>query len=531
MRKLVFVFCLLLLTVLVSGCIDLKEKHTLNLDGSGKMEFTALLEPVDISMSGEEQDFSKDDMKGMIKQTIEDSKGVDAWSKISYKKMSDGKMLINGALYYKDIGKLGLNIGGISMTNDPVLYKDQNGDLVFEIGIGKRDKSEKKPVVKLSEKEIKAKIKSEKAAYKKSKPMLDMLLGGMKTERKFRLPGTLKSSSNLKRDNEGNLIFAYSGKKILESIEKLSADATWMRNQILAEVDLNNDFPVGAVEFNELVFGEKAPVRAVFSGDFKPLFNYDAEVKKARKDFPQVLKKLGIQKAAQVERIKAGGGIRDLVVNKIEAGKDRYVLGMEGKLPEEGLAAEGKITKIISSSGADLLPESDWDKRLGFLSLSNEDNKTVTFDIRVPVPEGKKVKGVKEISGVLEYTVGVNLKKINLGINSFKAKAKGNKFSAKIEKLKEGESEWSKGSWKLNLFLDLPPKQLRSAEFYDSKGKKLDVSKGGYSAMNDKTTFYFSLDGKFPKKGKIVIETFEKIIKKELSFKLKNISFKAVSRK
>jgi len=53
MRKLVFVFCLLLLTVLVSGCIDLKEKHTLNLDGSGKMEFTALLEPVDISMSGE----------------------------------------------------------------------------------------------------------------------------------------------------------------------------------------------------------------------------------------------------------------------------------------------------------------------------------------------------------------------------------------------------------------------------------------------------------------------------------------------
>lgn len=535
MRNLILVVLIVGIAVFLSGCFETKEHYTLNPDGSGKVVCETLFQPMSLNITGEEVD-PEGQMKDTVRKTLEDSLGVDVWKDVSFKLADDGRISFKGTAYFKDISKLKLKIGGGEMKGmRPVFTKDAGGGMVLEIESEEKEKdvAGKKKPTKLSDEEIAKKIRVEKAKYQQMKPMMESFLSTMKIDMSFRLPGTLKEVSNFKKE-DGVLRLTFEGKKMLDVMDQIFEDPAWMREQILAGADLVGDGPTMDFVMNEKLFGEKGPVRATITGELKPLFDYETEVAAARKDYLKLFKELGAVAPIPAASAKGGtfkslkvGGVRIVTVSdqkrdvrpfNYDVG---YTLSLIGELPGAVLKiTSGKLEKAIADNGDSLLPEREWDRKIHFPRLSKH-KTTVVFEVKLMLP-GENVKGLREVSGMLEYTVAGGSREVDLGITDFAAGAKGKEFDAVIKSVKE--SKWEKGNEILALKLNLSSSSVKSMTFYDGSGKKLEISSSGYSGFGNSTTFEYTCKGKFPSKGRIVAKVFEKLEKYEIPFKTENIS-------
>ena len=300
------------------------------------------------------------------------------------------------------------------------------------------------------------------------------------------------------------------------------ADDALLREEIVAGVKLMDDTSESQDHFfNQRLFGERAGITAVLGGDLKPTFDYKTEVAAAKKQSAELIKKLGIKDKSRPVAPAKGGDFKELKVKSVNLGEDAYQLTLVGELPGAVLKVkEGMLTKAVADNGEDLLPEDEWDQRISFPSLSS-DKTEVEFDVRLNLP-GDKVKGFKEVSGVLKYLVADQAQKLDLGITDFKVAAKGPQLGAEIETIEGSDS--AAGSETLSLRLDIAPEQLLKATFYGPNGEELDVRNTGYFSSGDVTTFSFSCEGKFPDKGKIVAEVYRNVKEYEIPFKITDIT-------
>ncbi len=534
MRNLIRVILIFGISVFLSGCFETKEEYTLNPDGSGKVVYSAAFPPMSFKLGDEEPD-PESQMKDAVKDILEKSSGIDVWKDVSYKLADDGKISFKGTAYFKDVSKFDVHNQGMMKV---VFFKDEKGNLVLELKGKEKDKkgvkTGKKKLAKLSEEEITKKFKEEKAKYQQMKPMMSAFMSTMKQEMRFHLPGKPSNVTNFKVEEGGTLLLTFEGEKLFGVMDEMFEDPAWMRKQILAGADFTEGGPKMDLMMNEKLFGEKAPVRATVTGAVKPLFNYKAEVTAAKKDSPKLFKELGAAAPIPVASAKGGnfknlkvGGVRVVTVSdgkrdvrpfNYDAG---YTISLIGELPGAVLkVTEGKLEKAIADNGDSLLPEREWNRKIHFPHLS-KDKTTVVFEVKLTLP-GENVKGLKEISGMLEYTVAGGSREVPLGITDFTAGAKGNEFGAVVKSVKE--SEWQKEKEVLALKLNLSSDSVKSMTFYDGSKKKLDVSESGHGGFGNSTTFQYTCEGKFPAKGSIVVEIFEKLEKYNIPFKIENIS-------
>jgi hypothetical protein len=265
----------------------------------------------------------------------------------------------------------------------------------------------------------------------------------------------------------------------------------------------------------------------------KPLFAYEAEAAPARLGMPELLKKLGARAPAAPPT--KGGAFKSIKVGGVQL--VYFTDGQRGIMPLNGFTEgmtlsfvaefpgtvlnmkEGRLEKALSDTGDDLLPSDEWQRKVNFPRLSN-DKTIVTFDVHLRLP-GDKVKGLKEVSGVLEYIVGDKIKEVDLGIAEYKAETKGKEFGAKITKL--AESSWQKGHDELEIELAVEPGVVDSIVFEDEKGGKLDTQAGGTMSTDRTSTFTFLLKGNFPAKGRIVVKAYADLKTFEIPFVVKDI--------
>jgi len=200
---------------------------------------------------------------------------------------------------------------------------------------------------------------------------------------------------------------------------------------------------------------------------------------------------------------------------------DGYTLSLIGELPAPVIKASGgRIEIATTDTGKDLLPEHQWGRKIKFPRLA-KDKKTVVFDVELLLPD-EDVEGLEELSGTLEYLTADASRAVDLGIMDFKVGAKGGKLGTVIRSIEK--DPWQKNAAMLSLRLNLRPEVLESAEFFAQDGTKLDVSKRGCEAIAGTTTLKFSIKGKLPPKGRIVLNVFEGLKKNEIPFKLTDIS-------
>jgi hypothetical protein len=112
-------------------------------------------------------------------------------------------------------------------------------------------------------------------------------------------------------------------------------------------------------------------------------------------------------------------------------------------------------------------------------------------------------------------------KDVDLGLTQFKKGATGKELGAQIQKLEA--SGFSEGKQELELRLNVAHEDVESVEFYDASGKRLDVSRAGYSSSGKVTELTFLMKGKFPAEGKIVARVFDEPKTYDAPFTISNI--------
>lgn len=510
---------------LLSACYETKQEFTLNPDGSGKVLHECSFQ--NVNLGNQENDTSEEALQAAIAKIIKDSKGVDAWTDVSFKRLEDDRMWFRGTAYFKKIEDL-------EITNQSMLqfaWKPQgSGKADLTLNLKKSDNPKPKPdIAKLTLEDRVKKIKDERAKFKQSKPMFAAMLGSLTQTVSFKLPGKVESHSNFKLNTSGTLGLTFEGAKMIDALEKLMANDAWLeKNGFDAQ-----DAPALDNELGGLLFGEKAPVKATISGASAPLFNYATEVTAALKGTEALQKRLGtvsIAPPAKGEALKSikvvGVRMVSAVDKKLDIRPFNYDEGCSiailAELPGSVLDVTDKssINSVTASDGSSLLKgERDWDRRLGFPNLS-ADKASVIFDIDLKLPTAS-AKGIKEISGILQYRVAGGAKEVDLGLKSLKVGAKGTALGASIEKIKES---WSKdGSQDMELKLKLDPENLKSAHLVVD-GVKTEIKRNSYSNMGGTTTFTFSSKTAFPEKGSIVIELYDKVQTFDAPFKIENLS-------
>ena len=184
---------------------------------------------------------------------------------------------------------------------------------------------------------------------------------------------------------------------------------------------------------------------------------------------------------------------------------------------------EGRLETALSDQGEDMLPVKEWDRKINFPRLSTDKTKVV-FEVKMKGlgPESK-ARGLKELSGVIDYQVGGDLAPVDLGFTSLKAGTKGDQFNAEI--IKVGKNTWDEKKQDLELRLNIDHGAIQSTEFLDAAGKPLEVERSSSSYGSETTTLTFSIKGTFPETGKIKITVYKTLQKFRASFKLENIGF------
>jgi hypothetical protein len=130
------------------------------------------------------------------------------------------------------------------------------------------------------------------------------------------------------------------------------------------------------------------------------------------------------------------------------------------------------------------------------------------------------VRGIKEISGLLQYRVSMGTKETDLGQMELKTGSKSGELGASIEVIKDG---WKEGTKELELKLKLKPTDLKAVHLVED-GVRTELKRSGYSGGGNTTVFTFQIEGDLPDKASVIVETYDKIQTFDAPFRLENLS-------
>jgi hypothetical protein len=163
------------------------------------------------------------------------------------------------------------------------------------------------PVKALTDDQVKAEILRARQKWLQGKPMFQMILGGLKIDQTYILPGKIEQVAGFKQTDKG-VQSVFEGQKAIEVIDKFMAD-----DEALAQSIKTGKDPMDRSEMRKTVSSSLAvDLSARVSGPLKPQFDYKAELEKAKAAWPEQLKKLGLteedlKKSAFPFKIGPGG--------------------------------------------------------------------------------------------------------------------------------------------------------------------------------------------------------------------------------
>ena len=221
------------------------------------------------------------------------------------------------------------------------------------------------------------------------------------------------------------------------------------------------------------------------------------------------------------------GGVRlvtqsDFSLGIMPLGQNQgYTLALIAELPAPAIEVSGgTVDKATTDTGKSLLPVHPWQRKIGFARLS-KDKRTAVFDVELLLPD-RDVGGLEELSGTLEYLTAGPSREVDLGTMDFKVGAKAGQFAAVIRSIEP--NPWQDDETMLSLRLAQPSVRVDSAAFYAQDGTKLQTAQSGHESTGTATTLYFSIKGKLPQTGRIVLNVFEQLKRNVTPFHLTDIS-------
>jgi hypothetical protein len=569
MRHAVSLTCIGSLVVL-TGCFQMDQTFTINPDGSGKVVYDVTMAapnenaimgmlgmnpPAQKSRAGKPNTGIAGQAMGkeMAKNILENSKGIETWKEVSIEQTKEGKTHFRGTAYFRDVSQVQISDSqgpGVSRSERITFTKGAAGEMIIEFQQeGKSQTPAARPTV--IDPEVEQNLQMTRQMWPSIKPMLAPMFNEIKASYTINVPGKISNVSNFKEER-GALRLSIDGAKMMKAMDQMLMDDAFMREQVRSK---KNPFETPAMDpaLNEKLFGQKGPIRATITGATKPLFDYETEVAEAQKHYPELVKRLalsdpgsmtlggpgaipsGTESETSLNATAAfprGHGFKSVKVVGVRMvgmpderfddapfhGARGYSLALVGELPGAVQSmSSGKVLSALGDTGESLLPKNEFDRMIDAPRLS-KDKKMVRFEVNLASPP-ESIKGLKEISGILSATIGSGGGRIDLGITELKAGAKGTEFGALIRSLNttpQGDT--------LSLQVNLPRKSIESITVLDEAGRPFPVSPSGWSQVGESTGVGLIARGRYPSKGKVLIDLARGSEKVEVPFKIENIT-------
>lgn len=515
MRRFTPPIILIGLLVSTGGCLDVEQEYTINPDGSGRVVLRWVGAPLTLASDKTADEKAGELLQGQVNQ----SESVDAWKDISCTARDDGKFEFKGTAYFKDIAKLKLHYGGATLA-DLKISRDERGNLVVGSDPPKTA-DPAKPA--LSDEEARKKLKEGRIEYQQGKRMMELLLADLKVTTTVNLPGRIGECSQFKKVGPASVRAAFDGKAFLKAMDDLVMNDEWMLKNLKARGTAGNP-ALDDELLHEKLFGEKGPMRAVTTGELKPLFEYEGEAGPARLAWVETAAKLHADLPPPPPA--KGGDFKSLKLVRVNHVTDKeesrglssgdrgLTLTFVGDLPGSVLKTKlGQLKTALVDTGESLVK----DRTISSIQLSS-DKSVVMFDVKLELPPAR-AKGIREVSGVLTYLVGEKTKEVDLGLTEIKEGAIGK--DAKITKIDGGRDE---GHERLDITLTLPEDSIESFVVKDGAGAVLPVKVVGWGlSWGKESTRTLSIEGKFPAKGRILVNVYEDLKEYEIPFKIENV--------
>ena len=182
---------------------------------------------------------------------------------------------------------------------------------------------------------------------------------------------------------------------------------------------------------------------------------------------------------------------------------------------------KARSRRPLADDGTSLLPSSEWKRKINFPKLS-EDRASALIEVELKLPAAG-VKGLKELSGKLEYQVASATKEVDLGFAEFESPRQGARNWARRSSpsRRAGNKD---GSQQMELKLNLKRESLK-AVWLVVEGGKTDVGTARLRRRAAKSyTFTYESKTAFPANGKLVAEVYDQVQTFTTTFKLENIS-------
>lgn len=550
----------------ILGCIEEKSEYTINPDLSGKATFELVFTPSHLG-SGKPGDALEELVKPEIEKILWNSKGIETWKDISFELTDNGSVRFTGTAYFPNVNELHLSRPEVREGNRLMFSKDESGRITIELphAPDTNDSMEPSSRLDLSEAELTRQIKLAKLRYNQVRPMMQAAFGTFEQEWFLYLPAKIARISNIEKVNDTTVHHKLVGREMLEHMDKVMADDEQLKLLIL---DGRNPFENGPDElfFDELFLHRDGPLQIVLSTDSADLFDYQSEVTAARNDYVRMLRELALSpvkpgqppatpdrpEAPTVSRAPAVPGTVKVagvqLVRYYDEERDiwpfhwnrGYTLSLVLELAEPNLViTHGLIEKATTDTGTNILPSDTW---ISAPKLS-KDGKAALFEVNLYKPD-EGAHGLAELSGVLVYLGSKGTREIDLGVMDFQKGAKGSVPGFYIRSLRP---DYNKEYTRMELAVNLLVGTLKSTKFYREDGTALQtaerdnlsgegrigsdgsgnpiVFRSGVSFSRDKIMDVdYRIKGKFPPRGRIVLEVLDEVTRHKISFRLTNIS-------
>lgn len=294
MRNTILALLGIALVATLSGCFEMTEVMTINPDGSGKVVFDDFVAPM--PQMGDENAKKPDTAamaKSALKSMIDGSKGVDAWADLTCEVASDGRVHMKGIAYFPDVTKLEL---GDVKASSVKWAKNDKGGMTLEMANESKKPAASKPAA-MTDAQVAEAVKTSKAQYQQNKPMMAAILGNMKIDTTYMLPGKLDEVVGFTKTDKGGVQLVFEGKKMLEAMDKIMADDKALTESVKAGTDPVKDGPGDKALMVAMYGKDISAFKATVAGDLKPLFDYKAEMEKAKAAQADMIKGLKLDEA------------------------------------------------------------------------------------------------------------------------------------------------------------------------------------------------------------------------------------------
>ncbi len=506
---------------LVSGCLDVEEHYTLNPDGSGKVRFV-LRKSADgfqISIGGQSLD-GPEKLKEVVTAMLKESEGVAAWSDLRAEIDDDNDLVVGGVAYFRDLRKLRLKYGAVTVNGYEVVWQDRDDGRV-ELRIGAAAKpsaygSSMTPAEPPSEERVAAEMAKQRRQYGQMRGMMEASLENLRVVKTFALPAGEEIEREALVAAEGGVLrYEKDGADLVQRLDDAMADETLFR--LMAEESLTQHGRVEGRSASMTRFLDEDP-HVIFAPTGEPQVAVEAEIAAAEAAFPAMMTALGFAReipgllppasADGAVKIQLAGLqlVRDLELSSFSRPFNAdpgltlaFVARFGGRI---NTFEEARIDTAVDEQGRSLLPEHEHQRRVNFGQM-NEPQDTVTFNL--PLRLTAEASEVRRLTGTLIYTVANETETVPLGFAKIATEETGEVEGALIRRV--GPAQWGEG-YDLEVTLPFAKPLIKELRALRPSGVPWETTEGGSSWSNQQTIMTLRSPEPFPEDLNLVVELY-----------------------